>query len=128
MTVSPVFSAASASSPLLHYGPGLASATWASIPNGEASAAAVLANYALASAQVSGTFGAAGSIQLEGSNDGVTWAILKDINGTQAIWTAGAKTVYLFYDGPIYIRPNCTGGDGTTSFTMVVSARKQALN
>lgn len=128
MTVAPTVASASAAAALFNFGAKVAAATWAAIPNGEASQALALANYRLASAQVSGTFGSGGAIQLEGSNDGVTWAILKDVNGTSATWSAGAKTVFLFTEGPLYVRPNCTAGDGTTDFTMVVGLRRQALS
>lgn len=127
MTVAPQLASAAGAGSIFNFNAKIASVTWTGIPNGEASQAQALGNYRLASAQVSGTFGVGGACQLEGSNDGVNWAVLKDINGTSATWSAGALTVFLFTEGPLYIRPNCTAGDGTTAFKMVVSLRRQAL-
>lgn len=66
-------------------------------------------------AQVVGTFGAVGSIQLEGSNDGVNWFKLSPAALTSAGFFAGLGVT----EQPLYIRPNATAGDGTTSLTVV---------
>ena len=63
--------------------------------------------------QAVGTFGAGGSIQLEGSNDGATWAKLSPA----ALTSAGFTVSLGAGERPRYIRPNVTAGDGTTSIT-----------
>lgn len=69
--------------------------------------------------QVTGTFGAAGSVQIEGSNDGVNWIIL-----------GAALTAAGFFAGlgvgvrPKFIRPNVTAGDGTTALTVTGFLKK----
>lgn len=66
-----------------------------------------------------GTFGTA-TVALEGSNDGgTTWAALKDANGTDlsALATADVRTIL---ENPQMIRPAITGGDGTTSLTVIL--------
>lgn len=64
--------------------------------------------------QVFGTFGAGGSISLQGSNDGgTTWAILTDQAGAALTFTAaGIKTVA---QATLLTRPIVTAGDGTTT-------------
>ena len=80
-----------------------------------------------------GTFGAGGSVQVEGSNDpaGTNAAnptnsfILHDVTQTTtAVFTsAGAKQLL---EATAWIRPNCTAGDGTTALTveMTIIARR----
>lgn len=74
--------------------------------------------------QVSGTFGVGGTLVVEGSNDGVTYFTLNDQNNAAVSFTsAGLKTVR---DQPLYIRPRVTGGDGTTSLTVIAALQKIA--
>lgn len=69
--------------------------------------------------QVTGTFGAGGSVQIEGSNDGgATWHILNDPQGTPLTFTA-AKTETIL-ENPQLIRPNVTAGDGTTLLNVLL--------
>jgi len=72
--------------------------------------------------QVFGTFGAGGTILVEGSNDGTNWATLTDSNGTALSLTAASvKTIN---ERPRYLRPRVSAGDGTTSLTAVMLARR----
>lgn len=75
------------------------------------------------SVQITGTFGAAGSIQLEGSNDqGTTWAILNDAFGNTLVFTsAGLKQITECVE---QVRPRVTAGDGTTSLNCYLFMRK----
>lgn len=57
--------------------------------------------------QVTGTFGAAGSIQLEASDDGVTWVIVG-----AALTAAGLVNTQI---SSRFLRFNVTAGDGTTA-------------
>lgn len=57
--------------------------------------------------QITGTFGAGGSIQLEESNDGSNWFI----NGT----AKAAAGVFEISTAAKFYRWNVTAGDGTTS-------------
>jgi hypothetical protein len=72
--------------------------------------------------QVFGTFGAGGSVSIQGSNDGTNWATLNDSNGTALTFTAAGIKQAL--ETAVYIRPKVTAGDGTTSLTVTVSARR----
>lgn len=69
--------------------------------------------------QLFGTFGTA-TVELQGSNDnGTTWAALKDPNGGNLTALAAAD-IFAILENPQMIRPVLTGGDGTTSLTVIL--------
>lgn len=70
--------------------------------------------------QAFGTFGAAGSVQLEGSNDGLNWGKLSPA----ALTAAGCFAPLGNNENPKYIRPHVTAGDGTTSLTVIGFAQE----
>lgn len=72
--------------------------------------------------QVSGTFGTGGTVIAEGSNDGTNWYPINDLGGTAISFTAaGLKGIR---EDCVFVRPRVTAGDGTTSITVVISARR----
>lgn len=72
--------------------------------------------------QATGTWGVAGTLVIEGSNDGVTYFTLSDQANVALSLTANSlKTVR---DTPLWIRPRITGGDGTTSITVTSAFQK----
>ncbi len=74
------------------------------------------------SVQVLGTFGAGGNLRWEGSNDGTNYAVLTDPQGNALDFTsAKIETVT---ELTAYVRPRVTAGDGTTSVTVVMFARR----
>lgn len=116
---------ASGGAPIMNYSGGVVVDTWAAMPSNSTPGDPLQAsNFVVNSAQVLGTFGVGGSVNLEGSNDGVNWTILPDINNNAATWTSAS--VKFFRESTVYVRPNVTAGDGTTSLTMIVSLRRQA--
>lgn len=81
------------------------------------------ANYADRSVQVSGTFGAGGTLVLEGSNDGgANYFTLNDAFGNALSFTSGA--LKQITESVERVRPNVTGGDGTTSLNVNLFMRK----
>ncbi len=65
---------------------------------------------------VSGTFGAGGSITMQGSNDGTDWfALTDDANVALTFTAAGGDKANQNYR---LVRPNVTAGDGTTNLTV----------
>jgi hypothetical protein len=71
--------------------------------------------------QVLGTFGAGGSVSIEGSNDGgTTWAVLNDSRGEGNAMTFTGADVRTLLENPQLIRPRVTAGDGTTNLTVIV--------
>lgn len=82
-----------------------------------------LAAYMDRTVQVTGTFGAAATVVLEGSNDGVNYATLTDPAANAISFTAaGLKQVT---EAVLTARPRLvSGGDGSTSITVTVMLRR----
>lgn len=93
---------------------------WVNMANGDVGEAVKFGTWKDRTVQVTGTFGAGGTVSLKGSNDGgTTWAILTDANNAALTFTStGLKAVT---ELPYQIRPEVTAGDGTTSLTVWVS-------
>lgn len=96
-------------------GPGQWTVTWSGIGVQPGRAAPPAPGYETVFAQVTGTFGTGGSIQLEGSNDRVNWVKLSPAALTSAGFFAALGT----NERPKFVRPNVTGGDATTSLNVV---------
>ena len=104
---------------------------WLALANGDTGGGGVtgtlteLGNYSDRTVQVTGTFGAGGSVSIQGSNDGgTTWATLTDPQGVALTFTAAGLRQIL--ELPFQIRPNVTAGDGTTSLNVYMMMRKDA--
>ncbi len=68
------------------------------------------------SVQVIGTQGSGGDLDIEGSNDGGTNAApLNDLDGN-AISVGAPDTMHMIRENTRAIRPNVSGGDGTTDY------------
>lgn len=97
--------------------------TWSGLLNGDTGAPVCLADFPDKSVQVKGTFGAGGSVSMEGSNDGgTTWAALHDPQGNALAQTAAS--VELIAEHTLLVRPNVTAGDGTTNLVVMLSGVK----
>ena len=70
---------------------------------------APLTSLAIASVQVSGTFGGA-TVVLQGSNDGTTYATLDDTSGAAISFTAAG--IVDFSAGCAFVKPSISGGTG----------------
>lgn len=72
--------------------------------------------------QITGTFGAGGSLSFKGSNDGgTTWVTMTDPLGNALTFTsAGLKQIT---EMPEKVRPEVTAGDGTTSLNVYLFMR-----
>lgn len=92
---------------------GLVLCSWEDLANGNTGNSVSIARWADRTVQVSGTFGAGGSITIEGSHDGVAWATLHDPQGNNLTFTAAGMK--LCAENPLFTRPNVTAGDGTTA-------------
>lgn len=97
---------------------------WGSVPEGNTGQPLSFAHaYADRSIQCEGIFGVGGSGQLEGSNDGINYHVLRDAFGNLLVFTAGA--IAQVAELPIFVRPNVTGGDGATSLTFTLALRAE---
>lgn len=96
--------------------------TWTGLLNGDQGAAMELAAYSDQSVQVFGTFGVSGKCTMQGSNNGTNWSTLSDPQGVVLeLTTATVKAVVELVR---YVRPNIVAGDGTTSLTVVMVAKR----
>ena len=81
-----------------------------------------ITGFADRSVQVEGTFGAAGNINIVGSNDAANFEILNDPSSTPLQFTSAKIKGIL--EAVRQIKPMVTGGDGTTSLTVSILFRK----
>lgn len=75
------------------------------------------------SVQVTGTFGAGGTVVIQGSNDGTNYVTLNDNQDNPlSLTSAGIESIQ---ENTRYVRPFVSAGDGTTDLdvTMVVVRR-----
>ncbi|CAB4165266.1 hypothetical protein UFOVP821_32 [uncultured Caudovirales phage] len=104
------------------YDDGVQLVTWSGLLNGDDGAPVELPTHADRSVQVTGTFGASGNVNIEGSNDGTNYATLSTpASVALAITAAGIKAVL---ELPRYIRPRVTAGDGTTALVVTLLLRR----
>lgn len=95
--------------------------TWSGLLNGDDGTPYSKYQADKASVQVTGTFGAAGNVAIEGSLDGSIFAILNDPDGSPLNFTAAG--INEIREEVSLLRPRVTAGDGTTSLvvTMIVA-------
>lgn len=100
-------------------------ATWAAMSNGddgEVLSTEAIAQYLDRTFQVTGTFGAGGTMVIEGTNDGVNYYTLDDPQGIPlSITTAG---IYQVIQVTLKMRPRVSAGDGTTSLVVTGLLRR----
>jgi hypothetical protein len=81
-----------------------------------------MTGFADRAAQVTGTFGAGGTVLIEGSIDGTNYSTLVDPQGVAISKTAAGISEI----GQLtkFIRPRVSAGDGTTSISVTLLARR----
>ncbi len=97
--------------------------SWVDLANGDDGAYITYGSFADRSIQVQGTFGAGGTLLVEGSNDGTNFHTLTTPLGTALSITAAG--IYMIAEPVKYIRPRVSAGDGTTELTATLFARSQ---
>jgi hypothetical protein len=95
---------------------------WTPLLNGDSGSPYPMTGFADRSVQIGGTFGTGGTVLIEGSNDGTNYATLNDPQGVAISKTSAALAAV----APIskLIRPRVSAGDGTTSITVTLLARR----
>jgi hypothetical protein len=96
--------------------------TWTGLLNGDQGDAIELPDWADRCIQITGTFGASGNMRFEGSLDGTNWFPITDPQGNAINLTAAGGEALT--EVTKYVRPNVTAGDGTTSLTVMMYARR----
>ena len=99
--------------PIKTYGDRAHVLSWTGLLNGDDGAPVEMPGSADRSIQFLGTFGAGGTIVLEGSNDGTNYVTLTDPQGNAISKTAAAIEAVL--ELTRWVRPRVTAGDGTTA-------------
>ena len=95
------------------------------LANGEAGDAMQFTEFADKCVQFGGTFGAGGTVILEGSNDLTSpsnWSPITDPQANAISKTAAAIEQIL--ETPMWVRPRVTAGDGTTAITVKLVSRR----
>lgn len=95
---------------------------WTGLLNGDTGEPVALNEFGDRSFQALGTFGAGGSVQPQGSNDGTNYIQLRDASSTAFAHTAAGLKQIL--EATLYVRPSVTAGDGTTSLSCYLFARR----
>lgn len=95
---------------------------WASLANGDDGGVIPFSQYADKSVQVTGVFGVAGSVLLEGSNDGTNYVALTDVQGNALAFTSAQ--IKQVTEISAFTRPRVTGGDGDTLLTVSLCMRE----
>ena len=96
--------------------------TWTAMANGDTGSPLEMGNFSDRSVQVVGTFGAAGSVAVEGSLDGTNYSVLTDPQGNPLDITE--TKIEAVSELVRYIRPHVTAGDGTTALTVTILAKR----
>jgi hypothetical protein len=98
--------------------------SWGPLANADSGTPYAQSGFADRSIQIGGTFGAGGTVLVEGSNDGTNYITLNDPQGVAlSITAAGLKEISQICK---VIRPRVSAGDGTTSITVTLLARRPA--
>lgn len=117
----------------LVYGPSenkTRTATWQTLQNGDDGAPLTpghhITHYPDKTLHVIATWGAGGTLAIEGSNDGVNYGVLHDPQGNDLSLdnTGGTVQVLAIAENPLYIRPRITGGDGSTDVDVIISMNR----
>jgi hypothetical protein len=96
---------------------------WLLLLNGDSGSPAGLPSFADRTVHIDGTFGAGGTVVLEGSNNsGASWMTLTDTLGAAISRTA--ESLKTITEAPALIRPRVTAGDGTTSINVRLVVRR----
>ncbi len=74
---------------------------------------------------ITGTPGVGFVLDIEGSNDNVNWVTLRNTNDNADLnFTAlTAPELHGILENPRFIRPNISGGDGTTDIDIIILGR-----
>jgi hypothetical protein len=96
--------------------------TWTGLDTDDSGTPVELVDYADRTVTITGTFGAGGSITIQGSNDNTNWFAVTDPQGNAITKTAAGMETLM--EAPRYIRPLVTAGDGTTSLTVKILCRR----
>lgn len=96
--------------------------SWTGLLNGDSGEPVDMTEFADRTAQIIGTFGAGGTIVLEGTNDGTNYVTLTDPQGNAISKTSAS--IEAISELTWKVRPRVTGGDGTTDLSVYLLIKK----
>jgi hypothetical protein len=96
--------------------------TWEGLLNGDVGSAIEMPGSHIRSVQIVGTFGVGGTVVIQGSNDGTNYVTLTDPQANNLSKTAAA--LESIQELTRYIRPEVTGGDGTTDLKVYLLVKR----
>lgn len=99
--------------------------SWTGLLNGDDGQPLKMPGSSDRSFQVLGTFGAGGTIVIEGSNDATNYVTLTDPQGNTISKTSAA--IEQVQEVTALTRPRVTAGDGTTSLSVYALIRGQVI-
>ena len=94
---------------------------WPLLANGDEGEARTVCRPADLTVQIFGTFGAGGTLVIDGTLDGIHWSPMTDTFGVPI--AAMASKLLTLADVPLAIRPRVVDGDKTTSLTVLLLGR-----
>ena len=103
--------------------------SWSGLANGDTGQPIPIAGHSDKTVHIYGTFGAGGTVALEGSNDprvlsdpgNAVWTTMNDAQALSL--SATSERIDMVIENPRFIRPNASAGDGTTDLTVILCAR-----
>lgn len=95
---------------------------WTGLLNGDDGDPVAVPGAFLKTIQFTGTFGAGGTIVLEGSIDGTNYISLSDLQGNTI--SKGAASLEGVQEFVLYVRPRVTAGDGTTALAAHLAIKR----
>jgi len=99
--------------------------TWTGLDLDDSGIPIEIVDYPDRTVTITGTFGATGSLTMQGTNDALpssNWFALTDPQGNAITKTAAGME--MISEAPRYIRPLVTAGDGTTSLEVKMLCRR----
>ena len=96
---------------------------WTGLLNTDTGAPYKLPHRPIITVQATGTFGAGGTVTMEGTTDSgasPSFSSMKEADGTAGTLQTGAEALKQLLENVYQIRPNVTAGDGTTSLTVTM--------
>jgi hypothetical protein len=100
--------------------------TWTGLLNGDSGDWVSVAEWSGKTFHVFGTFGAGGTILIEGSNDINAPSNAAGVSNWQGTaLSATAASLLTARDMPLWVRPRVSAGDGTTTLSCLLLAHRQ---
>lgn len=96
-------------------------AKWTGLDADDAGTAVTPPSCDIITCQLLGTLSTGGAVTMQGSMDGTTWGTLHTAGGTDCVLNSLGQ-ILAIVESPLYVRPLSTGGDGSTSMTVIISS------